>query len=159
MGATRWGVVTVFWSLVASLGLVAAFWAGRRSTRGAGESSALAALWAYQQLLNDRGHEIDTLVASGDSTLSDVSRDDITVARRAAYPHATLLRPEARELVLRPTLPTLIDTDFDLVDLAHAYLTLAERLSDEILRAQFPARRRAPFVRLDRPVGAPSSNL
>lgn len=146
----------VFWSLAAALGVAAAFWLGRRSAPGSG-SSAFAALWAYQQTLNDCGHEIDTLVASGDTTFSDVSRDEITAARRAAYPYATALRPSARHLVVRPTVPTLIDSDFDLLDLAHAYLTLSERLADEIVRAQFATRRRwTPFLRDVQPVIAPT---
>lgn len=132
-------------SLVAAAVVVAAFWLGRRS--GPGRDADFAALWLYQQALNDCGHEIDTLIHTGDEALSDTSRDDLSAARELAYPHVTALRSEARGLVVRATVPSLVDSGFDLVDLAHAYLALSERLADEIVRVQFPTRRWRPFLR------------
>lgn len=126
-------------SVVAVVVAVVAFWLGRRSVsdRGAG----FAALWRYQQALNDCGHEIDTLLHTNDEALSDTSRDELRTARELAYRHATVLRSGARRLVVQATVPSLIDVGFDLVDLAHAYLALSERLAEEIVRVQFPARR------------------
>lgn len=106
-----------------------------------GRGADFDALWRYQRALNDCGHEIDTLLHTGDEALSDTSRDDLRRARELAYRHATVLRPQARELIVRTTIPSLVDAGFDLVDLAHAYLALSERLAEEIVRVQFPARR------------------
>lgn len=126
------------------------FWLGRRSA--AEDGTDFAALWLYQQALNDCGHEIDTLLGTGDEALSDTSRDALVAARELAYPQAIALRPEARDLVVRATVPSLVDSGFDLVDLAHAYLALSERLAEEIVRAQFSSTRR--WVPLRRAVGA-----
>lgn len=123
----------------AAVVVVAAFWLGRRSAAGHGDD--LSALWRYQQALNDCGHEIDTLLHTGDEALSDTSRDELAAARALAYPHAGVLRHEARGLINRATIPSLVDSGFDLVDLAHAYLALSERLADEILRVQRRPRR------------------
>lgn len=132
-------------SLVAVAVVAAAFWLGRRSVHG--RRAGFAALWRYQQALNDCGHEIDTLLHTDDEALSDTSRDELRTARELAYRHATVLRPGARGLVVRVTVPSLVDAGFDLIDLAHAYLTLSERLAEEIVRVQFPTRRWRPFGR------------
>lgn len=132
-------------SLVAVAATVATFWLGRRSVSG--RRAAFAALWRYQQALNDCGHEIDTLVHTNDEALSDTSRDELRAARELAYRHATVLRPEARGLLVRATVPSMADVCFDLVDLAHAYLALAEHLAEEIVRVQLPNRRWKPFGR------------
>ncbi|MGJ9423060.1 hypothetical protein [Aeromicrobium sp. CF3.5] len=124
---------------------VAAFWLGRRSA--AGHGGDLAALWRYQQALNDCGHEIDTLLRTNGEALSDTSRDELVAARVLAYPHVGALRHEARGLILRASVPSLADSGFDLVDLAHAYLALSERLADEILRVQRRPRRWRPLLR------------
>ncbi len=130
---------------VAATLVVIAFWLGRRSAPGRGED--VAALWRYQQALNDCGHEIDTLLHTTGEALSDTSRDELVVARALAYRNVSVLRPEARGLVVRATIPSLADAGFDLVDLAHAYLALSERLAGEIVRAQSPLRRWSPFPR------------
>ncbi len=125
--------------------VVAAFWLGRHSAPG--HDADLAALWRYQRALNDCGHEIDTLLHTNGEALSDTSRDELVAARAKAYSSATALRPEARGLVVRATIPSLADSGFDLADLAHAYLALSERLAAEIVRAQSPLRRCRPFLR------------
>ena len=118
-----------------------AFACGRRSVGRrvvSAEMDPFAALWFYQQALNDLGRDIDTLVGGTEGALSNVSRDDLYEARDRAYPWATYLAPASRHLVTRPSIPDLADTRFELIDVAHAYLRLSEQLADAIAQAQFP---------------------
>lgn len=114
------------------------FWLGRVSSAATiDEDAPFADLWLYQQALNDCGHDVDTLIAGTSTPLDSDAHVALVRARAAAYPRAALLRPEARHLLTRPSLPDLSEPGMDLIDMAHAYLTLAERLADEIVRAQF----------------------
>ena len=112
---------------------------GHRGTVTSDRADAMTALWDYQRQLNDSGREIDALVTGNGDALSETSRDDLYEARERAYRHAHRVSPFARWVVVSPSLPDVTDPAMDLVDVAHAYLTMAESLSSGLLA---PARTR-----------------
>jgi hypothetical protein len=116
---------------------VIAFWLGRVLSAPISEDAPFQDLWLYQQALSDCGHGIGALIEEASTPSVSDAHVALVRARAAAYPRADYLRPEARHLLSRPSLPDLNQPGMDLVDTAHAYLALAEHLADEIVRSQF----------------------
>lgn len=125
-------VVTFLTGLLVAAALVV-IWRGAREREAAqADDEGLTALWDYQRVLHGLGCEASTAVTGGSDRLNRIRRDELLDARRHASPYLYLLSRKVQWVLLDPTIADLADPRRELVDVAHAYLALAETLRADL---------------------------